>query len=296
MNAPRLEPIGLTEREQHHSQMLDTLARAVSATLAEQRITHALKGGSALRMCYGLERASDDLDFETLTYTNANEVVRDAIAKMPEWERADDPDLAPGWFKMRHRPSGREHPTKIDLITAGAFPGQSREMARDKLTIVNGVHTFTIEELAKKKLATIIGDVPREQARDIYDVAWLVEKHARAIDTDDLRKLKQWHDSVAGNEGKWARLSQRFEENDTTENVRFRQTMQVIANNVGQEVERRRNERGPGQAAEELAREYQRTRESGGGRETAAERVARAHGARRAHWANTAHDRDRGRE
>ena len=296
MNAPRLEPIGLTEREQDHSEMMDALARAVSETLAEQRITHALKGGSALRMCYELERPSDDLDFETLTYTNANEVVRDAIAKMPEWERADDPDLAPGWFKMRHRPSGREHPTKIDLITAGAFPGQSREMPRDRLAIVNGVHTFGIEELGKKKLATIIGEVPREQARDIYDVAWLVENHARAIDTDDLRKLRKWNDSVTGNEGKWARLKQRFEENLTTKRVRFSQTMQVIANNVVRELGRRADERGPSQAAEELAREYQRTREAGGGRETAAERVARAHAARRAHWANTAHDQDRGRE
>ena len=290
MNA-RLERVQMEEDDQHLCEMLDELARTVSETLKEERIIHALKGGSALRMCYGLPRPSDDLDFEILTYTNAKEVVRKAIAKMPDWERVEDADVGPGWFRMRHRGTGREHTTKVDCITAGAFPGESREMRQDQITTVEGVSTFAIEELAKKKLLTIIGDVPREQARDIYDVAWLLETYPEHIGTDSLNKVHRWHRKIRGNPELRGKMEDIFEINTTTRHVDFENTLQVIEHNLEAELGKRRgkdSEQSNEQTDPELERFREWQREHGDGvsrnREVIAETIARADAARRASW------------
>ena len=48
------------------------------------------------------------------------------------------------------------------------------------------------DELPHRKLQTLIGEEPREKARDIYDAGWLVTERPELIREDDREKLERW--------------------------------------------------------------------------------------------------------
>ena len=55
-----------------------------------------------------------------------------------------------------------------------------------------GIQIYKADELARRKLNTIIGEKPRMKPRDIYDAGWLAAERPELINEKDRRELKAW--------------------------------------------------------------------------------------------------------
>lgn len=179
-------------------------------------------GGSALRICHGLDRMSVDLDFEvgqpvsdtfldTLkdevqnyfreTYNVGSELLTVKITKNRgitlQFQIGDE-------LKINH-PSKQVH-VKIDLnhFSAPKTVTERRPLNRDQLSFV--INTYNMSALMASKISAIflrgtrgVGDaLYGEKGRDIYDLLWYMTKHiipdldyliAKKIDVTDVRAL-----------------------------------------------------------------------------------------------------------
>ncbi|KAF0135119.1 MAG: Uncharacterized protein FD145_257 [Candidatus Saganbacteria bacterium] len=179
-------------------------------------------GGSALRICHGLDRMSVDLDFEIKSEitTPFLREIKEAIEKHFSNTYGTEADFLTvkttgvrGLLLRFHigdelglgHPSKQVH-VKIDLhhFTAPKTVVERRPINRDQLSFV--ITTYNMSALMASKIAAIflrgqrgVGDaVYEEKGRDIYDLLWYMTKKvvpdldylvAKKIDVKDLRAL-----------------------------------------------------------------------------------------------------------
>ena len=62
----------------------------------------------------------------------------------------------------------------------------------DRCERIRGINVYRPSELVSRKLHTIVGERPREKARDIYDAAWIVTKHPELVAKTDGARLRDW--------------------------------------------------------------------------------------------------------
>lgn len=160
-----------------------------------QSITRAntsivLKGGTALMLCYGLARFSEDIDL--------------------------DSRMKPGNFKGLIERSLKE---TMKFIPSTAFSVSSKKdtettcrvvcnfengyrlkvelkanvaMVPRELVEVDGIRTYTIDRLAQNKLDCILGSTgsePRTTARDLHDIAFICRSYKEDLSAQTAERL-----------------------------------------------------------------------------------------------------------
>ena len=71
----------------------------------------------------------------------------------------------------------------------------------------DGVPVYRIERIAPMKTNTLAGERSREQARDLYDIAWLMQHHTEHIIKTQRLRLDRWAKAHgAEDEGRWKTL------------------------------------------------------------------------------------------
>ncbi len=179
-------------------------------------------GGSALRICHGLNRMSVDLDFEVthlVTEDFLGELKKEIETYFTDTYSTDSDFLT---IKTTSRRGlllrfyigdklGIEHPSKqvyvkIDLnnFTAPNTVTERQTINTDQFSFV--IKTYNMSALMASKIAAIFLRGPRgvgkkiyeEKGRDIYDLLWYMNKKtipdldylvAKGIDVSDLRTL-----------------------------------------------------------------------------------------------------------
>ncbi|MDD7385247.1 MAG: nucleotidyl transferase AbiEii/AbiGii toxin family protein [Actinomycetaceae bacterium] len=122
-----------------------------------------LKGGTALLFCYGLDRFSEDLDFdaEHQGYSSLKTIHDFATSYGYTYsEKKNTPTVQRATIDY-----GGYKPLKIETSL------RQRAVNPSRTTVINGIHVYTIEQLAIMKANAYLG---RDKIRDLYDLSYIV--------------------------------------------------------------------------------------------------------------------------
>lgn len=132
------------------------------------------KGGSALMFCYGLDRMSEDLDFD-VTSADAVEQILICATK----NRGYQIRIA------KATKTGRRyvvHYTEVDTLDID-LSARNSIIDTSKYQQFYGLNVYTLGSIFRQKLTTI---EMRTKARDIYDLAFILKNHKDKLSYEDL--------------------------------------------------------------------------------------------------------------
>jgi predicted nucleotidyltransferase component of viral defense system len=154
--------------------------RAVLGPL--QSTPMVLKGGTALLLCYGLDRFSEDLDFDSPKKLNLESRLEQALSAgtlRHEITRTKDTATVLR-YRVIYAVPEVEGRLKIEI----SFRDEIRES-----TVVSqkGIRTYIPAQLIRQKLGAFCG---RTAARDLYDLHFLAARYHDQFDGECLVQLK----------------------------------------------------------------------------------------------------------
>lgn len=186
----------LSEREKAHARIM----RAICEVIAEGNKPLVLKGGTALMLCYQIDRFSEDLDFdlsrELKTHLNLEGICKDGLKKLnkqgeaielskfAELKKTDTTHRARALFTL----PGEKMPVSVKLeISARRLPdpGVIQEL--------NGIMVYSIDEIARLKLlaAQENSELPyRTAARDLHDLAFIASEYEDDLLNETISNLE----------------------------------------------------------------------------------------------------------
>lgn len=156
MDTPKLEH---TPAEQSHVRIMQAIAKDLSD------LPMVLKGGTALLLCYGLDRFSEDLDFDAPKKFNVAGRVEKVLSRLTSEHavRTVKDTETVQRLKIQYRTEDVSRLLKIET----SFRNQPDT---DSVVVHEGIKTYKVSELIAQKLRALEG---RTKARDLYDVAFL---------------------------------------------------------------------------------------------------------------------------
>lgn len=125
-----------------------------------------LKGGTSLRLCYGLDRFSEDIDLDAPPGNDLVEFV-DQFCKQHSYSYriAKNTDTVKRCF-INYGNEGR--PLKIEASY------RRKEISEDDCTFINGIHVYKIDRIAQMKSNAYAA---RDKIRDLYDVVFICKNY-----------------------------------------------------------------------------------------------------------------------
>lgn len=171
MDTPKLEH---TLAEQSHVRIMQAIAKDLSD------LPMVLKGGTALLLCYGLDRFSEDLDFDAPKKFNVAGRVDKVLSRLTSEHAVrmvKDTETVQR-LKIQYRTEDVSRLLKIETSFR-------REPEEEGVIVLDGIKTYKVSELISQKLLALEN---RTKARDLYDVAFLHRQyshefsdHSRAV-------------------------------------------------------------------------------------------------------------------
>lgn len=155
------------------------IMRAISHDLSD--LPMVLKGGTALLLCYGLNRFSEDLDFDSPRKFNiAGRIDRILSQKTSAHELKVVKDTETVQ-RIKSHYSGVTGDRLLKIETSfRTSPDESR------VTVIDGIRTYTIEALIEQKTDAL---THRTAARDLFDVAFLAKTYIREFSPEIKTRL-----------------------------------------------------------------------------------------------------------
>ena len=123
-----------------------------------------LKGGTALKQCYGLDRFSEDIDFNAEPGNDLRGILDEYLKVRPKYGFTIMSDTDTTQRYMLHY-GDPKHPVKIEISH------KLRSIDPEDLANVGGTQTYGISALARQKAAAYRG---RDKIRDVYDILFIV--------------------------------------------------------------------------------------------------------------------------
>ncbi|MDO9318854.1 MAG: nucleotidyl transferase AbiEii/AbiGii toxin family protein [Gammaproteobacteria bacterium] len=177
------------------SQILhEKVIRSLCKMIHEQGKPLVLKGGTALRMCYGLDRFSEDIDLDSAVKLNLESFLAQCaqhIGKsVPEMRNATidtKKDTAMVSRYILRYADNQDRRLKIEV---------SRRSKPDEkvLAVVDGILTYTVTELIRQKVTAL---QERTAARDLHDVIFLAKNYCTKFSDKSWRLLHSINDHQA---------------------------------------------------------------------------------------------------
>lgn len=181
--------------------------RRIARSAAELPL--ALKGGTALLLCYGLDRYSEDLDFDGNKKVNlAGRIARVLAAgggRDAAVEATKDTNTVQ---RLRVLYEGAGGPGRLKVETSyrdGFDPAET--------VLVDGVRTYRASRLIGMKVDAFLD---RTAARDLYDLRFLAERHRGEFSERDAAAMRQ---AVSDLDALRGRFRLAFEEDDILNGV-----------------------------------------------------------------------------
>jgi len=160
----------LTPSEEAHITVMRAIAQAVADT------PMVLKGGTALLLIYGLDRFSEDLDFDSSKAINLENRIQQAASKHVKVKSIDvlkDTNTV-SRYRLVYESSHGEGRLKVET---------SLRTQPMNFQLINGIKVYDLSSLIDQKLNALEN---RTTARDLYDINFL------AITYPEKFSDKQW--------------------------------------------------------------------------------------------------------
>jgi predicted nucleotidyltransferase component of viral defense system len=170
-----LSAAGASQMEASHIEIM----RAIAEDLID--LPMVLKGGTALLLCYGLDRFSEDLDFDApkkFNITGRVEKVLSRYAHEFTVKTVKDTETVQR-LKVHYRNEAVDRLLKIETSFR-------QSPSTEFVEIRGGIKTYKVSGLIDQKLAALVG---RTKARDLYDVAFLVRTYRDHFSKEALQNL-----------------------------------------------------------------------------------------------------------
>jgi len=141
-----------------------------------------LKGGTALMICYGLNRYSEDIDLDSREDMDITGYLKNPGCPLWNVRVAKD---TPTVFRVMLDYGAQ-------TMTGGAYPLKIEVSARNKKMLkngiyipvqVNGITVYSIETIAAMKVATFS---QRDKIRDLFDIGFLLQNYPAIFDKNQL--------------------------------------------------------------------------------------------------------------
>lgn len=159
------------QQMKNHEEILRRLAR----DLTKDNPGLVLKGGTALRLCYNLDRYSEDLDFDAGAPLRIGNKIRHAFrmyggVELSHIDVLKDTDTTRRIRVVYHdRASSREERILVEESLRNPENVQNA-------VVVDGIRTYPFETLAAIKL-DLVANNRRTKARDLHDLAWVLSEN-----------------------------------------------------------------------------------------------------------------------
>ncbi|GAA7835319.1 hypothetical protein HpCOL20_15160 [Helicobacter pylori] len=174
----------LSEQEIYHERLM----RAIVKNLADTPMV--LKGGTALYLGYGLNRFSEDLDFDCHKKINLLSKVKSAIPSdiiLNDIHIKKDTDSV-GRYMVRYatKDNKEEQTLKLEVSYRDA-PKES------EVNVIEGMKIAKVERIIDNKLcACFDGEYTRTKARDLFDLHFLAKYYEEHFNLDLAKRLKEF--------------------------------------------------------------------------------------------------------
>lgn len=144
-----------------------------------------LKGGTALKLCYGLDRFSEDLDFDCAKSLNLESSIAAVFAQLGKTQaNLRNPEISVTKDTQTVKRYRIIYAGDINLKLETSLRGTPKD---EDLIELNGILTYKIEKLIQQKLRALNG---RTAARDLHDVIYLYEHFFDSFEESDLDEIE----------------------------------------------------------------------------------------------------------
>ncbi len=170
--------LNLTPEQKIHVDLM----KSIACDLADLPLI--LKGGTALLLNYGLDRYSEDLDFDCNKHLNLSGRLEKAI-KYPiilkNIHLPKDTQTGSRYKITYDSPIAKGKLLKIDLsFRANAFTSEWK--------MINGIRVYNLPVIIQQKFAAFEN---RTRARDLYDMGFLVKNYPDLCSSELLNRLNE---------------------------------------------------------------------------------------------------------
>ena len=157
---------------------------AICHTFHKKGLPMVLKGGTALKLCYGLDRFSDDLDFDCAKSLNLESSIKEVFAHLGKTSlHLRDPEISVTKDTETVKRYRIIYAGDINLKLETSFRGAPDDA---DLIELNGILTYKIRRLIQQKLKALNG---RTAARDLHDVIYLYENFLNDFGEEELEEI-----------------------------------------------------------------------------------------------------------
>lgn len=174
------QELDITPLEASHKQfMLEILKRVADTPLV-------LKGGTALMLAYGLDRFSEDLDFDSETKLNLESKIKSSARRGITIESLDTPKdtKTVTRYRVRYSSPNGDGTLKIEV-------SYRDKVADEGIVVHDGMRVYSIEKILDQKLlAAHDGENPRTVIRDLYDIDFIARTYSDRISESQALRLK----------------------------------------------------------------------------------------------------------
>lgn len=157
---------------------------AICHTFHKKGLPMVLKGGTALNLCYGLDRFSEDLDFDCAKSLNLESSINEVFAHLGKPKpHLRDPEISVTKDTETVKRYRIVYADEMNLKLETSFRGAPDD---DDVTELNGILTYKIRKLIQQKLRALNG---RTAARDLHDVIYLYENFLNDFGEEELDEI-----------------------------------------------------------------------------------------------------------
>jgi predicted nucleotidyltransferase component of viral defense system len=168
--------------EQHAEHM--EIMTAICHSFHKKGLPMVLKGGTALKLCYGLGRFSEDLDFDCAKSLNLEPTINEIFAHLGKLKgHLRNPEISIKKNTDTVKRYRIVYAGNVNLKLETSLRGTPDD---NDLTEINGILTYKIDKLIQQKLSALNG---RTAARDLYDVIYLYENFLDNFGEDELAEI-----------------------------------------------------------------------------------------------------------
>ncbi len=150
----------------------ELILRQIAELACKEQKPLVLKGGTALRLCYGLDRFSEDLDFDTNVLLRLENFLASSMKQVgishPLARNATIDVLKSTNTSSRYRINyAGDRSIKVEV-------SHRTTPKKQDISLINGILTYKVDVLIDQKLGALQG---RTAARDLHDVVFLFSNY-----------------------------------------------------------------------------------------------------------------------
>lgn len=144
---------------------------------------YILKGGTALYLCYGLNRFSEDIDLNSRS-RNIEKIIKEFCINSHY-----------NYTIKKNTPTTQRYtidynneiktPLKIEVSHRDNI---DNDILNKKINTINGIKVYSIDKLFGLKITALAG---RDKIRDIFDICFIYNNYRDKINSDDIEKLQE---------------------------------------------------------------------------------------------------------